>query len=104
MIVQDLGIINYWLSYSPTVLYFTNSLQSELCIGFLLFWSLIVVMNGNVGTGTGDSIEMDEEEEDRALLSTLGVTSANPEDIERDVIQEVISNVCVFVYLCSTRS
>lgn len=27
-----------------------------------------------------------EEEEDRAWLSSLGVTSANPEDIERDIL------------------
>ncbi|GFP85416.1 protein chromatin remodeling 8 [Phtheirospermum japonicum] len=33
---------------------------------------------------------MDEEEEDRALLSTLGVTSANPEDIERDILKQAI--------------
>lgn len=32
---------------------------------------------------------MDEEEEDRVLLNTLGVTSANPEDIERDILQKV---------------
>ncbi|KAK4492466.1 hypothetical protein RD792_003275 [Penstemon davidsonii] len=31
---------------------------------------------------------MDEEEEDRVLLNTLGVTSANPEDIERDVLEK----------------
>ncbi|XP_051142683.1 protein CHROMATIN REMODELING 8 [Andrographis paniculata] len=31
---------------------------------------------------------MDEEEEDRALLNTLGVTSANPEDIERDILDK----------------
>lgn len=37
---------------------------------------------------------MEEEEEDRILLSTLGVTSANPVDIERDLIKKV-----VFVYL-----
>lgn len=29
------------------------------------------------------------EDEDRSLLSSLGVTSANPEDIERDVLEEV---------------
>lgn len=32
---------------------------------------------------------MEEEEEDRVLLSALGVTSANPEDIERDIIEKV---------------
>ncbi|XP_047959154.1 protein CHROMATIN REMODELING 8 isoform X1 [Salvia hispanica] len=31
---------------------------------------------------------MEEEEEDRILLSTLGVTSANPVDIERDLIEK----------------
>ncbi|PIN05063.1 Transcription-coupled repair protein CSB/RAD26 (contains SNF2 family DNA-dependent ATPase domain) [Handroanthus impetiginosus] len=31
---------------------------------------------------------MDEEEEDRVLLSTLGVTSANPEDIERGILEK----------------
>lgn len=30
-----------------------------------------------------------EEEEDRILLSSLGVKSANPEDIERDVLEKV---------------
>lgn len=30
-----------------------------------------------------------EEEEDRAWLSSLGVTSANPEDIERDILAKV---------------
>lgn len=32
-----------------------------------------------------------EEEEDRLLLSSLGVTSANPEDIERDVLAAVLA-------------
>lgn len=31
---------------------------------------------------------MKEEEEDRLLLNSLGVTSANPEDIERDILTE----------------
>lgn len=31
---------------------------------------------------------MDEEEEDRALLSSLGVTSAKAEDIERDILEK----------------
>ncbi|KVH94289.1 Helicase, C-terminal [Cynara cardunculus var. scolymus] len=31
---------------------------------------------------------MKEEEEDRALLSSLGVTSANPEEIEYDILEE----------------
>ncbi|KAK9120682.1 hypothetical protein Syun_018299 [Stephania yunnanensis] len=31
---------------------------------------------------------MEEEEEDRILLHTLGITSANPEDIERDLLKE----------------
>ncbi|XVF72024.1 hypothetical protein PTKIN_Ptkin12aG0088200 [Pterospermum kingtungense] len=33
-----------------------------------------------------------EEEEDRILLSSLGVTSANPEDIERDILAKVENN------------
>lgn len=31
-----------------------------------------------------------EEEEERILLKSLGVTSANPEDIERDVIAAAV--------------
>lgn len=31
-----------------------------------------------------------EEEQDRILLSSLGVKSANPEDIERHVLEKVI--------------
>ncbi|XP_021888520.1 protein CHROMATIN REMODELING 8 isoform X2 [Carica papaya] len=34
-----------------------------------------------------------EEEEDRAWLSSLGVTSANPEDIERDILAKAKNNV-----------
>lgn len=34
--------------------------------------------------------KMEEEEEDRVLLNALGVTSANPEDIERDIIEKVV--------------
>ncbi|XVF32372.1 hypothetical protein REPUB_Repub17cG0076400 [Reevesia pubescens] len=33
-----------------------------------------------------------EEEEDRILLSSLGVTSANPEDIERDILAKAEDN------------
>ncbi|EEF32549.1 DNA repair and recombination protein RAD26, putative [Ricinus communis] len=33
-----------------------------------------------------------EEDEDKFLLSTLGVTSVNPEDIERDILAEVRNN------------
>ncbi|XP_023554150.1 protein CHROMATIN REMODELING 8-like isoform X1 [Cucurbita pepo subsp. pepo] len=33
-----------------------------------------------------------EEEEDRIFLNSLGVTSANPEDIERDLIEEAKKN------------
>ncbi|KAK8611770.1 hypothetical protein V6N13_131812 [Hibiscus sabdariffa] len=33
-----------------------------------------------------------EEEEDRILLSSLGVTSANPEDIERDILAKAENN------------
>lgn len=31
-----------------------------------------------------------EEDEDRILLSSLGVTSANPADIEQTILDEVI--------------
>ena len=33
---------------------------------------------------------MEEEEEDRVLLNRLGVTSANPEDIERHIFGQVL--------------
>ncbi|PON81759.1 Protein CHROMATIN REMODELING [Trema orientale] len=33
-----------------------------------------------------------EEDEDRILLSSLGVTSANPEDIERNILNEATNN------------
>lgn len=36
-----------------------------------------------------------EEDEDRILLNSLGVTSANPEDIERNILSQV------FIYLFS---
>lgn len=39
-----------------------------------------------------------EEDDDRFLLSSLGVTSANPADIEQTILDEVI--FCSFVYLC----
>lgn len=40
-----------------------------------------------------------EEEEDRILLSSLGVKSANPEDIERDVLEKVyIISFCLFTF------
>lgn len=35
---------------------------------------------------------MEADEEDRVLFSTLGVTSANPEDIERDILAEAAKN------------
>ncbi|KAL4558658.1 hypothetical protein LXL04_036859 [Taraxacum kok-saghyz] len=35
----------------------------------------------------------EEEEEDRALLSSLGVTSANPEEIELDILEEARNQV-----------
>lgn len=38
-----------------------------------------------------------EEEEDRILLSTLGVKSANPEDIERDILEKATRNDSVTV-------
>lgn len=34
-----------------------------------------------------------EEEEDRLLLNSLGVTSANPEDIERDILKEAEKDI-----------
>ncbi|KAF6154756.1 hypothetical protein GIB67_032368 [Kingdonia uniflora] len=37
-------------------------------------------------------MEDEEEEEDKILLSSLGVTSANPEDIERDLLTEVVND------------
>jgi len=41
-----------------------------------------------------------EEEEDRILLCSLGVKSANPEDIERDVLEKVyIISFCLFTFL-----
>lgn len=39
-----------------------------------------------------------EEDEDRLLLSSLGVTSANPEDIERDVLAVVSAWIPYFPY------
>lgn len=33
---------------------------------------------------------MEEEEEDRVLLHSLGVTSANAEDIERNILEQVL--------------
>lgn len=40
-----------------------------------------------------------EEDEDRVLLSSLGVTSANPEDIERNILSKVFIG---FVYFFSS--
>ncbi|KAK2989472.1 hypothetical protein RJ640_019571 [Escallonia rubra] len=40
-----------------------------------------------------------EEEESRALLTSLGVTSARPEDVERDILEEARNDVG-----CSTES
>lgn len=37
-----------------------------------------------------------EEDEDRDLLSSLGVTSANPEDIERNILSEVSASCTHF--------
>lgn len=40
-----------------------------------------------------------EEEEDAFFLNSLGVTSANPEDIERDILEKVtISEFCYSFY------
>lgn len=36
---------------------------------------------------------MKEEEEDRVLLHSLGVTSANAEDIERNILEQVLTFV-----------
>lgn len=33
-----------------------------------------------------------EEDEDRVLLSSLGITSANPEEIERNILSEVLAS------------
>lgn len=40
---------------------------------------------------------MKEEEEDKALLSSLGVTSADPEDIERDILEQVLLHIMHYV-------
>lgn len=44
-------------------------------------------------------VSMDPDE-DRILLSSLGVTSANPEDIERNILSQVHS-LFVFCYFDS---
>ena len=41
---------------------------------------------------------MEEEEEDQILLRNLGVESANPEDIERDIL--AVRGKLDFFYLC----
>lgn len=43
-----------------------------------------------ISIGAIDKVAM-EEDEDRILLSSLGVTSANPEDIERNILSQVHS-------------
>lgn len=43
---------------------------------------------------------MEEEEEDKILLSSLGVTSANPEDIERDVLDQVCYSQVELLLVC----
>lgn len=48
----------------------------------------------------GKEGEMEEEEEDKILLSSLGVTSANPEDIERDVLDQVCLCIGWIVLVC----
>lgn len=35
-------------------------------------------------------MKVEEEDDNRALLSSLGVTSAVPEEIERDILQQVL--------------
>lgn len=45
-----------------------------------------------------------EEDEDRILLNSLGIASANPEDIERDVLAEVSdSSLSNFSRMCNSR-
>ena len=45
-----------------------------------------------------------EEDEDRILLNSLGIASANPEDIERDVLAEVLdSSLSNFSRMCKSR-
>lgn len=38
------------------------------------------------------------EEEDRILLSSLGVTSANPEDVEREILAAVLDLAILIIY------
>lgn len=46
------------------------------------------------------NVDSMEEDEDRILLSSLGVTSANPDDIERDVLAAVLIWFhCSFIFL-----
>lgn len=45
-----------------------------------------------------------EEDEDRILLNSLGIASANPEDIERDVLAEVSDcSLSNFSRMCNSR-
>lgn len=39
-----------------------------------------------------------EEDEDKFLLSSLGVTSANPEDLEQTILDEVIFAHSFYVF------
>lgn len=38
-----------------------------------------------------------EEDEDSFLFSSLGVTSANPADIEQTILEEVLLHIIVYV-------
>lgn len=39
---------------------------------------------------------MEEGDEDKLLLSSLGISSANPEDIEREILSQVLRLVVAF--------
>ncbi len=45
-------------------------------------------LEGVMGS-SGDGLLEKQEQQDEALLSSLGVTSANPEDIERTLLAQV---------------
>lgn len=45
-------------------------------------------------------VKMEEDEEDRVLFSSLGVTSANPEDIERNILGKVCLLFKIYCIKC----
>jgi hypothetical protein len=56
-------------------------------------------LEGVMGS-SGDGLLEKQEQQDEALLSSLGVTSANPEDIERTLLAQVREGflVCGFLF------